>query len=72
MPFTRAIPRTACGGTDKDRDTRIYQMALYKAAKLMREHPCGCNVCYADALLSSLHLLRKAAKLDPFSGEAEC
>lgn len=59
-----------CGGRsqNKELDTKIHKEAERRAASDMEYHPCGCSVCYANALLTRLQEVRKEYGQNPFNG----
>jgi hypothetical protein len=56
-----------CGGNainSKD----VQETAVIQAMEEMGNHPCGCEVCFANAVIANVKKHRKDAGLDPLTG----
>lgn len=47
----------------------VQDEAMSVARSLMTVHPCGCDICYAETLLSQVRSLRIANGLNPITGK---
>lgn len=57
-----------CGGPNKIRDNYHMSQAIKKTYYAMEDHPCGCDVCMANALLANLYQERLADGVNPYTG----
>jgi hypothetical protein len=56
-----------CGG-NAPKSKEVHERAVLAAMEELSNHPCGCEVCFANAVLGNLTKFRAQAGLDPGTG----